>query len=307
MSFKNFLDLRKKSPQQIKIVERIIFQKRSLKSDIFLALSVIIVASGIIWGISKADTLISKVIPEKINQRKSFSVVGVITDLGSTSISVQSSDDKVYVLDIDKGVKIETKNYTPITFLDLKIDDKIIVQGVISNEIITVKRVVSFSIVAVASVATSTEVTATSTIVNQEQVSTSTEENATSTNQASSTDSSVGIFETVKNAVADFVDSIVGTSTASTTIAEEVATTSPTTNTGDAATGTEAELINEASNVVEVVVGFVEGAISNVVNILTGNTNEVESPAGLMPESVPSLTEQPLEPEIVTTNSSQTN
>jgi hypothetical protein len=55
MSFKNFLDLRKKTDLQIKVVERIILQKRSWKSDIFLILSVIFVASAIIWGISMAD------------------------------------------------------------------------------------------------------------------------------------------------------------------------------------------------------------------------------------------------------------
>ena len=55
MSLKNFLDLRKKTPKQIRVIEKIILQKRSLKSDIFLAFSVILAASGIIWGISMAD------------------------------------------------------------------------------------------------------------------------------------------------------------------------------------------------------------------------------------------------------------
>jgi surface protein len=55
MSFKNFLDLRKKTREHTQIVERVVFQSRSLKSDLFLAFSVILVASAIIWGISMAD------------------------------------------------------------------------------------------------------------------------------------------------------------------------------------------------------------------------------------------------------------
>lgn len=67
MSFRNFLDLRKKTQQQTQIIERVVFQKRSLKSDLFLALSVIFVASFIIWGVSKADDSILEtptIIPE---------------------------------------------------------------------------------------------------------------------------------------------------------------------------------------------------------------------------------------------------
>ena len=55
MSFKNFLDLRKKTREHTQIIERVVFQSRSLKSDLFLAFSVILVASAIIWGISMAD------------------------------------------------------------------------------------------------------------------------------------------------------------------------------------------------------------------------------------------------------------
>jgi hypothetical protein len=55
MSFKNFLDLRKKTQQQTQVIELVVFQKRSLKSDFFLALSVIFVASFVVWGIGMAD------------------------------------------------------------------------------------------------------------------------------------------------------------------------------------------------------------------------------------------------------------
>ncbi|MEI7513658.1 MAG: hypothetical protein WCJ74_03510 [bacterium] len=57
MSFKNFLDLRKKTQQQTRIIERVVFQSRSLKSDLFLAFSVMLVASFVVWGTTKASVL----------------------------------------------------------------------------------------------------------------------------------------------------------------------------------------------------------------------------------------------------------
>jgi len=89
MSFKNFLDLRKKTRQQTQIIERVVFQKRSIKSDIFLALSVILVASAIIWGISKAQETILEGETPNISQEATViesitipteSVTEVVTD-----------------------------------------------------------------------------------------------------------------------------------------------------------------------------------------------------------------------------------
>ena len=87
MSFKNFLDLRKKSPQQVQVVERIVFQKRSLKSDLFLTLTVIFVASGIIWGISKADTVVQMVKPVVQNQ-DAFSTSGIVSFVSPEVITI---------------------------------------------------------------------------------------------------------------------------------------------------------------------------------------------------------------------------
>jgi hypothetical protein len=91
MSFKNFLDLRKKIEPQLQIIERVVIQKRSLKSDLFLTLSVILVASAVIWGISKAD--VDEYVPQSTetntNTENTLTIPKVATVIESI---VQASD-----------------------------------------------------------------------------------------------------------------------------------------------------------------------------------------------------------------------
>lgn len=111
MSLKNFLDLRKKVDPQIKIVERVILQKRSLKSDVFLALSVILVASAVIWGISKADSL-SDFFSSPQVPAKSFSITGKVTEITDKTLSIDSGvkkeADKPVLNIVDSGVEATT-------------------------------------------------------------------------------------------------------------------------------------------------------------------------------------------------------
>ena len=66
MKLKNILDLSTKNEPQIKVVEKIIIQKRSWKKETLRTLLVIITASAVIWGVSKAGSLIPPVgTPEK--------------------------------------------------------------------------------------------------------------------------------------------------------------------------------------------------------------------------------------------------
>ncbi len=220
MSLKNLLDLRKKVEPQIKIVERIIFQKRSLKKDIFLTLSVIFVASAVIWGITKADTSenikSSRARMEQANLRsKNFSVVGVVFDVSETTLSIdtQSSNDSsktIYTLNTDTVVKIETRNYKPLTLSDIKIGDKVVVQGMENEGNITIKRIISFGIATDIDTATSTATTS--------------DETASTTDTATST---LTIIDTIKDVVTGVIDVITG----STTPDEQVGTTSDTTAT----------------------------------------------------------------------------
>jgi hypothetical protein len=226
MSFKNFLDLRKKSQPQIQIIEKIVFQKRSIKSDLFLILTVIFVASGIMWGISKADNIPQP--PKSITNN--FSAYGIVSEnLGNslTIITAKGSDDPSrteYTFNTNTVKIIETKSYAPLNISDIKPGFKIIVQGTGAGDGVVLDRIISFGMFMVMpeKVATTTPEIATSTL--DVQAATSTLENAdigTGTEATSTTDGQANpisdivdhVIDAVTNVIDNVVDAIVGTST----------------------------------------------------------------------------------------------
>lgn len=88
MSFKNFLDLSKKSLPQIQIVEKIIIQKRSWKIEVLRTLLVIVTASAAIWGISQAGSLI----PPAGSPAKTMYTLNDIYTLVTTGTTTASTD-----------------------------------------------------------------------------------------------------------------------------------------------------------------------------------------------------------------------
>jgi hypothetical protein len=232
MSFKNFLDLRKKTREHTQIIERVVFQRRSLKSDLFLALSVMLVASTIIWGISKADTVIQSF---SKSQTKNFSASGIVLNIDAVSLNIEQakgSDDvgrTSYTFDISNVEKIETAKYEPISTLDIQLGSKVVVQGKEDGGNITIKRIIYFGIIAPKE-ETATTTIATTTPNLPEEVATTT---ATTTETETPS-----IIDIIKDKVSDVIDSIthanldgedlngqVGTSG---TTSEEVATSTAT-------------------------------------------------------------------------------
>ena len=129
------------------------------------------------------------------------------------SIDTQSSNDSsktIYTLNTDTVVKIETRNYKPLTLSDIKIGDKVVVQGMENEGNITIKRIISFGIATDIDTATSTATTS--------------DETASTTDTATST---LTIIDTIKDVVTGVIDVITG----STTPDEQVGTTSDTTAT----------------------------------------------------------------------------
>jgi len=57
MTFKNFLDLRKKDRPKVIIVEKTVTQPRSWKIETLKTLLVITIVSVSVWGISNADDM----------------------------------------------------------------------------------------------------------------------------------------------------------------------------------------------------------------------------------------------------------
>ena len=271
MSFKNFLDLRRKPPQQTQIIERIILQKRSWKSDLFLAFSVILVASGIIWGISKADTFI-----ESINrsQIKNFSATGIVLNIDATNIyldQAKGSDDQgksTYTFDLSTVTKVETNQYVTISFSDIKAGDKVVVQGQEDGGNISIKRIISFGLViplverAKEEVATTTEPIATTTALVVLTSSTTTEASSPTPEVTSAT------------------------STISISSIEETSTTTDISSTTES-TATTTTIMETITDVVGGAIDTVKDAVQTVIDTVTGSSTElIQTPADLNSEPI---------------------
>ena len=207
MSFKNFLDLRKKTPPQIKIVERIILQKRSVKSDLFLTLSVILVASAVIWGISKADSL-SDFFDSSQTPAKSFSMTGKVTEITDKSISVDSGIKK----EVDKSV--------------VNLVDKVV-------EATTTEEVVGSTTDTTSSSSTADDIVEDATTTSSENLGEENSNNSTLSQEATSSDESQatttdGIINKIIESASDAIENVVNIFTP-TTSAEET----PSPNTTD--------------------------------------------------------------------------
>ena len=276
----NFLDLRKKVSPQVQIIERVIIQKRSWKSDLFLTLSVIFVASGIIWGISKADTIIQSIVH---SQTKNFSVVGIVSNIDATNIYLEQakgSDDQgktSYTLDVSSVTKIETNQYASITLSDIKVGDKVVIQGKEDGGNITIKRIISFGLVAPKEeVATTTEAVATTT-------ATSTEPTSTSTESAPTVDTPT-IIEKITDAVSNAIDSITGSSTQQTSDPQNLdvqATGTATPATEPTATDTPSiieNVTNTITDTINTVTEAVTNVVQNVIDTVTGSDEQTINP-----------------------------
>ena len=194
MSFRNFLDLRKKTQQQTRIIERVVFRSRSLKSNIFLALSVILVASAVIWGITKADILD---IPNREDMApQNFSASGIVSNISSlfgTNIIIENakgSDDSgktTYSFNLNQIIKIENTEYVTLSVSDIKVGDKIVVQGLIKDtNIIEAYRIISFATSTQEKLPEIATSTATTTATSTPETENASSTNATSTDEIAS-------------------------------------------------------------------------------------------------------------------------
>lgn len=212
MSLKNLLDLRENNVQ---IIEKTVFEKRPWYQELAKTFFIILASSAIIWGISKADTAISS--PVKQTPLKSFSAIGVVSNITDGTLSLLDGKSSEQILDISNVSKIETKDYHPLSISDIKIGDKIIVQGALVSNGIEVRRIISFGPSPVNLVATSTTLAST----------TATSTDATSTSIIDTVTNAVSnVVDVVKDTTQNIIDSITGTSTSTTT--DEATTTEAT-------------------------------------------------------------------------------
>jgi len=155
----NFLDLRPKVEPQIKIVERIVVKGRVWYVESVKIVAIIVIASGVVWGLSRADSVIA---PQSTIKAKPWSTIGTITDIENTSISV---DNTSYGLNSSSTLlKIETKTYGILAITDLALGDRVILQGQIIDGENLVNRIIDFTATSTSfdlSVVSSTDATST--------------------------------------------------------------------------------------------------------------------------------------------------
>ena len=238
----NFLNLKKKDPSDIVYVEKIILKNRSLSVELFRMLTIIAVASGIVWGISNADEFInSTTTPEAKVQN--FSVVGTIGEVATTTSSIilnnaKGSDDSgntTYIVDTSNVNDVETNHFVAISLSDLKAGDNIIAQGVERGSVFQIYKIYSYGTAPATGileadttddVATSTDATTTATTTPDIASTTATTTDDLASSTATTTDGTStpsllenigntvgGVIDAVKDATQNIVDKITGTST----------------------------------------------------------------------------------------------
>ena len=285
MSLKNLLDLRKKVDPQIQIVEKIIFQKRSWKTEVLRTVAVIITASAVIWGISNADTLLT---PAPKAESKNFSAIGIVSNIATSTLSLQdakgsdNANQTTYTFDTSTVTKIETKSYIPLTLSDITVGDKVVVQGVDDEGSIYIKRIISFSTTTPPTVATTTD-----------QVATSTD--ATSTDATSTAPTSPSLIDTIKDAVTNAINAITGTTSTSTedTSTTTASTTDEATTSVQVATTTDDTSSSTPSNpsIIQTITNAVTDTVNDVVSAITGTTSSTDTPP--TPDPLPAPVENP--------------
>ncbi|MEI6478952.1 MAG: hypothetical protein WCO18_01525, partial [bacterium] len=199
---KNLLNLKKKDPSDIVIVEKIVIKNRSMFFEIFRMLTIIAVASGIVWGISNADIL-------NTNDQTTASgndlvgIYGVVTGIADNSLSIDDSQGSkyqgidVYMADLTNLKEVKTNDDVPVTLSvsDLKVGDTIIAKGMIDGSTIKTDTIISFSastttpdLTATSTDATTTDATTTATSTTDD-TSTTTDSISTTTDATSTASS----------------------------------------------------------------------------------------------------------------------
>lgn len=148
--YKHILNLKKKvSPI---IIEKIIIKDESVQSRILRTVFSIAVVFSIVWGVTKAEEIISEMLPqEEIEPTVSFSLAGLIKEVYSDKIVLTravgvDSDINVFEIDIVANEQIiETNTYEKILVADLLVGDKVIVQGLKRDGKFFSRRIISFA------------------------------------------------------------------------------------------------------------------------------------------------------------------
>ena len=253
-----------------------------------------------IIGFVLVSSVVHKITHADVVSTNNFSVMGIVSEITSNSISVsdaKSSDgtDKTsYTVSTEMVTKIENKSYVPLTLADISKGDKIVMQGIERDEQITIKRIISFS----------KAVIATTTATTTESVATTTASTTATTTEsvASTTPDAIGNSSGSQSATSTSIETPKSESASSTATTTEVVATSTApvaTSTEPQATSTPPTVTPPADNTVSSSTPGVEPTPE--VAPVTPPASEVvtpdPAPAPVVTPEVPATTPPPAAPE----------
>ena len=213
---------------------------------------IIIVVITLSWGIVNADEL-NPFTPSIEDAKTSFSVIGTVSVIDNTHLIVtnaKGSDDtgeSEYNLNIKNLDKVETSKYQTLQLTDLKVGDTVIAQGVTTDSVFFITRIILFS---------STPLL----VFEEEQTATTTPDEVTSS------EDNVDVSTTTPEQTATTTETNVATSAP-----EQSATTTET----DTATTTQ-DVVEQVGELIEEVVAPIVDTIDTIIENIT--EPEPESP-----------------------------
>ncbi|MEI6420335.1 MAG: hypothetical protein WCO30_01755 [bacterium] len=287
-----------------KVIQRVITKEPSLKSEIVRTLITVAVVSAIIFGISFAEDLPFLKTSEPIIKR--FSATGLVSKISDSEISlgeVESSDGSnvsTYTFNINTIERVESKNYDRLALTDLKVGDRIVVQGKDTDGVISVARIISFStdessslialtasssLVTLASTSSSTTdslVSSSTTINIAEQSATSSLENIGSTTDQVTASTSSDIIDSTSTPIITLPSISIDNATTS---IESSSSTQDEVITSDT---TSLEVIATSTNLnPPTIVDFVKDVVTTLTNTISGNNIDSNPSENTPTEPVP--------------------
>jgi len=216
--------------------------------QIFVAVAVLM----IVWFVSQAQALtVNSNENARANSVENYSAIGTVSLISTSTGMIDISDGAAsdgntgsdFTFNLAAANNIESVDYTQLSLGDLSLGDKVVVQGLEDNGLVTIKRIIDFTwngFSATSSIATSTDSISTST----GPTSTSTDSISTTTDSddnASSTDNATSLIDNIASSTNDVAsttstDSI---STSTDSVATSTDSISTTTDSDDNASSTD--------------------------------------------------------------------
>ncbi len=152
----NTLDLQKKPQPVIRIVEKVVIKKRVWWVELLQTLAVLAAVVVVTWSISHAEIFTgdtnknaATVSSSKIASPR-WDATGIVSSVSDSSLSISEalsaqSKDTSFVFEITDA-KIFDRRRESISASEVKVGDKVTVQGVISKGKIRVERVYDFAV-----------------------------------------------------------------------------------------------------------------------------------------------------------------